>query len=150
MRTLRTMLNKLPEDIFLEISTYLNLIDKLSMGNYFSNYYNPFVTKIQKWYRKYKIKRDVRYLTLYNQFQIRNKKMYTSNYVNIFFSLYNISRLRKKMKEYHFYCTMDYFYRNDISKNNIFDLYYYTLTYPTYTNLKKFLKEIKMELKLRL
>jgi len=152
------MLSNLPDDILFEISSYLNIIDTLKvmtflkMDNCFNLYYTPYIIKIQKWYFKYKKRRDIRYLTLKQEFQIRNEKMYTSFYANIFFSLYNLNKLKKRLKEYHFYCLLEYYLR-DIEKSEekliIFNLYEYTIKNMSYSNLKKFLKKLPMKLLLR-
>jgi hypothetical protein len=154
------MLNHLPHDILFEISSYLNIIDTLkfitSVDNYFIIYYTSYVIKIQKWYFKYKKRRDVRYLLLKEQFQIRNQKIYSAYYLNIFFSLYYLNKLKKNLKEYYFYSLLKYHY-NDIEnedidedeKKNIFELYKYTMKNMNYSNLKIFLKKLPMKLLLR-
>ena len=120
------MLSRLPEDLLIEISEYLNIIDilhldKLLKLNYFYNLYTPNANIIQRWYRKYKKIRYTRYMIYYNEYQARNEYIYKTRYAQMFFSLYDIPKLKKKMKEYHFYCILDYFYRNE-NNSDIFDL----------------------------
>lgn len=146
------MLSNLPDDILFEISSYLNIIDTLKvmtflkMDNCFILYYTPYIIKIQKWYFKYKKRRDIRYLTLKQEFQIRNEKMYTSFYANIFFSLYNLNKLKKRLKEYHFYCLLEYYCSDD---KDILHMHENIIENMTYSNCKKFLKKLPMKLLLR-
>ena len=133
------------EDIFYEICSYLSLEDELKINHELRQSLEPHVIKIQIWYRKYKNKRDIRYTTLYNEFQKRNLKMLESYYGNIFFSLYNIRKLRKNLNEYHFYCILDYYYRGTPELESIVCLYHKTLSNPTYTNLKLFLKKLPIK-----
>lgn len=145
------MINKLPEDILWEITKFLRVQDYLNAEwfLYIRVYYTPSAITIQRWYRKYKKSRDNRYRILYNEFQKRNEKMYDTFYANIFFSLYDLRKLRKRLNEYHFYSIMEYYLRES---PNFIDLnlkYKYTLEKPTYTNLKKFLKELPPRLILR-
>jgi hypothetical protein len=146
------MLYHLPDDILFVISSYLNIIDTLKIDNCFTFYYTPYIIKIQKWYFKYKKRRDIRYVTLKEQFHIRNEKMYTAFYANIFFSLYNLNKLKKRLKEYHFYCLLEYYYRyieKSEEKLIIFNLYEYTVKNISYSNLKNFLKKLPMKLLLK-
>ena len=145
------MINKLPDDILWEITKFLRIQDYLNVEwfAYVREYYTPSVITIQRWYRKYKKRRDNRYRILFNEFQKRNEKMYDTFYANIFFSLYNLRKLRKRLNEYHFYSIMEYYLRES---PNLIDLnlkYKYTLKNPTYTNLKKFLKNLPPRLILR-
>lgn len=145
------MIDRLPDDILWEITRFLSIQDYLDVGFFsdFRVYYTPSVITIQKWYRRYKKRRDNRYEVLFNEFQKRNEKMYDTFYANIFFSLYNLRKLRKRLNEYHFYSIMEYYLRES---PNLIDLnfkYKYTLENPTYTNLKKFLKELPPRLILR-
>lgn len=148
------MISNLPEDLVIEITKYLNIIDILHFDNslklnYFCNLYTPNTNIIQKWYRKYKKIRNTRYMIYYNEYQARNEYIYKTRYAQMFFSLYDISKLKKKMNEYHFYSILDYYYRNE-NNSDIFDLYEHTITHPTYYNLKKFLRIIKVEVLRRL
>lgn len=138
------------EDIFYEICSYLSLEEELKINHELRQSLEPHVRKIQLWYRKYKEKRYIRYTTLYNEFQKRNPKMLECYYGNVFFSLYNIKKLRKSLNEYHFYCILDYYYR-DYSQEleSILCLYHKTLVKPTYTNLKFFLKKLPIKVILR-
>jgi len=156
------MLDHLHDDILFEISSYLNIIDtlkfirSLKIDNYFILYYTQYIIKIQKWYFKYKKRRNIRYVTLKEQFQIRNEKIYSAYYLNIFFSLYYLNKLKKNLKEYYFYSLLKYHY-NDIEKVDrdgdekkyIFELYEYTIENMSYSNCKKFLKKLPMKLLLR-
>ena len=140
------MLNNLPDDLLWYLASFLNVSDTLKIDHSFTIYYTPFVLKIQKWFRKYKERRDLRYSILINEFQIRNEKMYTAFYANIFFNLYNIKKLRKTLKEYHFFSMLKYF----CSDEDIFNNYDYTLQNMTYSNCKIFLKKLPMKLVLRI
>ena len=143
------MIKELPDDILWYLSDFLNVSDTLKIDNCFVDYYNPYVKKIQKWYRKYKEKRDLRYSILKNEFQIRNEKMYTAFYSNIFFCLYNLKKNRKKFEEYHYFCILKYFYKDE-DFTEISELYNYTLNNYSYTNLKIFLRKLKINCILRL
>ena len=79
--------------------------------------------------------------------------MYTTRYLEIFFVSYKIKQLIKRLKEYHFYARMDYYYRCDETekeryeeRTNIFKLYRYTVENLSYSNLKIFLKRITIPL----
>jgi DNA polymerase III delta prime subunit len=148
------MISNLPEDLVIEITKYLNIIDIIHLNNslklkYFYNLYTPKANIIQKWYRKYKKIRYTRYMIYYKEYQSRNDYIHTTRYAQMFFSLYDIPKLKKRMKEYHFYSLFDYYYRNE-DNNDIFNLYEHTITHPTYYNLKKFLRIIKIEILRRL
>lgn len=148
------MIYNLPEDLLIEITKYLNIIDILHLDNslklnYFYNLYTHNTKIIQTWYRKYKKIRYTRYMIYYNEYQARNKYMYTTRYAQMFFSLYDIRKLTRRIKEYHFLCILEYFYRNETNKD-IYDLYELVITHPTYYNLKIFLREVKIEILLRL
>ena len=93
-------ISTLPEDLLYEIGSYLSLQDELKINYKLRETIEPSVRKIQLWYNKYNRKRDIRYFTLYNEFQKRNEKMLECYYANIFFSLYNIRKLRKTLNEY--------------------------------------------------
>ena len=138
------MIDKLSEDILWEITKFLNIQDYLNIEcfSYFRVYYTPSMIIIQRWYRKYKKRRNSRYEVLFNEFQKRNEKMYDSFYANIFFSLYNLRKLRKTLNEYHFYSIMQYYLKGSPKLNDLNLKYKYTLENPTYTNLKKFLSEL--------
>jgi len=142
-------MNRLPYDILFEISSYLNIIDtfKINIDNYFTLYYTPYIIKIQKWYFKYKKKRDIRYLILKEQFQIRNEKMYNAFYANIFFNLYNMKKLKKTLKGYHFYSNLDYYCSDD---EDILHMHENIIENMNYSNCKKFLKKLPMKLLLRI
>jgi hypothetical protein len=58
------MINKLPDDILWHISNFLSVRDSLKLDSSFSEYYNPYAVKIQRWYRKYKKMRDTKYVFL--------------------------------------------------------------------------------------
>jgi hypothetical protein len=143
------MLNSLPDDLLWHVSSFLNVSDSLKIDKSFNIYYTPYAIKIQKWYRKCKEKRDLRYSILKNEFQIRNKKMYTAFYANIFFNLYNMKKLIKFLKEYYFLSLLKYFCR-DIQNEDILHIYDNTLENMTYSNCKKFLKILPMKLLLRI
>lgn len=70
-------------------------------------------------------------------------------YGNVFFSLYNIKKLRKRLNEYHFYCILDYYFRDTQEQESIVCLYHKTLVNPTYTILKFFLKKLPIKVILR-
>lgn len=137
------------EDIFYEICSYLSLEDQLKINNKLRQSLEPHAMKIQLWYHKYKGKRDIRYLTLFNEFQKRNEKMLDCYYGNVFFSLYNIKKLRERLNEYHFYCILDYYYRDSQELESIVCLYHKTLVNLTYTILKFFLKKLPIKVILR-
>ena len=141
------MLHHLPDDILFVISSYLNIIDTLKIDNCFNLYYTPYIIKIQKWYFKYKKRRDIRYLTLKEEFQIRNEKMYNAFYANIFFNLYNMKKLRKTLKGYHFYSKLDYYCSDD---EDILHIHENIIENMTYLNCKKFLKKLPMKLLLHI
>jgi hypothetical protein len=67
-------------------------------------------------------------------------------YANVFFSLYNIKKLRKTLNEYYFLSLINYFYRSSEQRESILCLYNKTLEKPTYTNLKIFLKRLPVKL----
>jgi len=140
------MLNNLPDDLLWYLASFLNVSDTLKIDHSFVIYYTPYVQRIQKWFRKYKESRDTRYSILRNEFQIRNEKMYTAFYANIFFNLYNMKKLRKTLKEYHFFSKLKYFCRDEYIFNN----YDYTLQNMSYSNCKIFIKKLPMELVLRI
>jgi hypothetical protein len=147
-------IQNLYDDLQYNITTFLNIVDTINLYNaldfqYLLNKYHSFAKRIQQWYKKYKKIRYTRYMIYYNEYQARNEHIYKTRYAQMFFSLYNIPKLMKKMKEYHFYCILDYFYRDE-HNSDIFDLYEHTVTHPTYYNLKKFLRIIKVEVLLRL
>jgi hypothetical protein len=150
------MLNLLSYDLLWYISDFLNIEDTLKISsinpkdNLFIIYYTPYVNKIKKWYTKYKNKRNIRYLTLLNQFQNFNKKMYNAYFSNIFFNLYNLKKLKKFLKEYHFYSLLKYFFKNSSNETEILELYQLTINNMTYSNLKKFLKKLPVKLLLRM
>jgi hypothetical protein len=138
-------IDTLPEDLLFEIGSYLSLEDELKI-----NYkLRDTIRKIQLWYKKYKRKRDIRYSTLYKEFQKRNEKILECYYANVFFSLYNIRKLRKTLNEYYFLSLINYFYRSSEQRESILCLYNKTLEKPTYTNLKIFLKRLPVKLILR-
>jgi hypothetical protein len=147
-------LQNISDDLQYNITIYLNIVDTITLYeslDFYSllNYYHSFAKRIQQWYRKYKKSRDIRYQILLAEYQKRNNKMCSTKYLEIFFVSYNVKRLIKRLREYHFYARMDYFYRCDesekegyIQRNNILKLYRYTLENHSYSNLKIFLKEI--------
>ena len=138
-------IDTLPEDLLFEIGSYLSLEDELKI-----NYkLRDTIRKIQLWYKKYKRKRDIRYSTLYKEFQKRNEKILECYYANVFFSLYNIRKLRKTLNEYYFLSLINYFYRSSEQRESILCLYNKTLEKPTYSNLKIFLKRLPVKLILR-
>jgi len=144
------MLQNLPDDLLFHISSFLDVIDTLNMEiKSFVVEYSQSAKIIQKWYRKYKKLRDIRYAVLLNEFSKRNEKLYKAYYANIFFSLYNQRKVRKLLKEYHFYCRLEYFYR-DSTEKIIFEDYDNTLKNLTYTTIKSFLKKLPVYLILRL
>ena len=143
------MLNNLPDDLLWYLASFLNVSDTLKIDHSFTIYYTSYAIKIQNWFRKYKESRDLRYLILRNEFQIRNEKMYTAYYANIFFNLYNMIKLKKTLKQYHFFARLKYFYR-DTQNEDIFNNYDYILQNMTYSNCKIFLKKLPMELLLRI
>ena len=142
-------IDTLHEDLLFEIGSYLSIEDELKINYKLRETIEPSVRKIQLWYNKYNRKRDIRYFTLYNEFQKRNEKMLDSYYANIFFSLYNIRKLRKTLNEYYFFSLIDYFYRSSDQRESILCLYNKTLEKPTYTNLKIFLKRLPVKLILK-
>lgn len=143
-------ISTLPEDLLLfEIGSYLSLEDELKINYKLRETIEPTIRKIQLWYKKYKRKRDIRYSTLYKEFQKRNEKMLECYYANVFFSLYNIRKLRKTLNEYYFLSLINYFYRSSDERESILCLYNKTLENPTYTNLKIFLKRLPVKLILR-
>ena len=143
------MLNNLPDDLLWHLSSFLNVSDTLKIDYSFTIYYTPYAKKIQKWYCKYKERRDFRYSILKNEFQIRNEKMYTAFYANIFFNLYDMKKLIKNLKQYHFFAKLEYYTRYT-QNEDIFDNYDYILQNTTYSNCKIFLKKLPMELILRI
>lgn len=147
---MKKMLEKLPDDILFHVSTFLDVIDTLNMEiNSFVVEYSQSTKIIQKWYRKHKKLRDTRYTVLLNEFSKRNERLYKAYYANIFFTLYNQRRVRKLLKEYHFYAVLKYYFQNDID-TKIFEDYDYTLKNLTYTTIKSFLKKLPVRLILRL
>lgn len=148
------MLAKLPEDLLFEISNYLDIIDTITFEKSLRiqpSFFLPYVEKIQKWYKKYKKARDIRYKVIYDEYQLRNKLLYDAYYAQIFFGLYNIRKVRERIKEYHFYLLIDYYYRTDPDeKDRIISLLSITLENPSYSNLKQFARELKIELIMRL
>lgn len=142
-------IDTLHEDLLFEIGSYLSIEDELKINYKLRETIEPSVRKIQLWYNKYNRKRDIRYFTLYNEFQKRNEKMLECYYANIFFSLYNIRKLRKTLNEYYFFSLIDYFYRSSDQRESILCLYNKTLEKPTYTNLKIFLKRLPVKLILK-
>lgn len=151
------MLSQLPEDLLFEISNYLDMKDRIMLDNSFKiepsllSLYLPSVYKIQSWYKKYKKARDIRYKVIYDEYQLRNKLLYDAYYAQIFFGLYNIRKVRERIKEYHFYLLIDYYYRSDPDeKDRIISLLSITLENPSYSNLKQFARELKIELIMRL
>lgn len=151
-------ISNLPEDLQYNITTFLSIVDTITLYDtlgfhYILNHYHSSARKIQQWYKKYKNLRFIRYETLKAEYQKRNEKMYTTRYIEIFFVSYKIKQLVKRLKEYHFYARMDYYYRCDeyeqeryIERTNIFKLYRYTLENLSYSNLKIFLKRITISL----
>lgn len=148
------MLSNLPEELLFEISKYLDIIDTITLEDSLKiepSLFLPYAFNIQRWYRKYKKARDVRYKVIYDEYQFRNKLLYRAYYAQIFFGLYNIRKLRKRIKEYHFYLLIDYYYRSDPDEmDRIITLHSITLENPSYSNLKKFVRELKIELIMRL
>ena len=148
------MLSQLPEDLLFEISNYLDIIDTITFEKSLRiqpSFFLPYALKIQSWYKKYKEARDVRYKVIYDEYQLRNKLLYDAYYAQIFFGLYNIRKLRKRIKEYHFYLLIDYYYRSDPDEmDRIISLLSITLENPSYSNLKQFARELKIELIMRL
>ena len=148
------MLSQLPEDLLFEISNYLDIIDTITFEKTLQiqpSFFLPHVEKIQKWYKKYKKARDVRYKVIYDEYQLRNKLLYRAYYAQIFFGLYNIRKVRKRINEYHFYLLIDYYCRSDPDeKDRIISLLSITLENPSYSNLKQFTRELKIELIRRL
>lgn len=148
----------LPEDLQYNVTTFLNIVDTITLYESLNfhdllNHYYSSAIKIQQWYKKYKILRYVRYGTLKAEYQKSNEKMYTTRYLEIFFVSYDIEQLIKRLREYHFYARMDYYYRCDEiekerykERTNIFKLYRYTLDNLSYSNLKIFLKQITIPL----
>ena len=143
------MLNSLPDDLLWHVSSFLNVSDSLKIDKSFIIHYTLYTIKIQKWFRKYKEKKDLRYCILKHEFQIRNEKMYTAFYANIFFNLYNMKKLRKFLKEYYFLSLLKYFCK-DIQNEDILHIYDDTLENMSYSNCKKFLKKLPMKLLLRI
>jgi len=151
-------ISNLPEDLQYNITTFLNIVDTITLYDsldfhYVLNHYHSSAIMIQQWYKKYKNARYIRYETLKAEYQKRNEKMYTTRYLEIFFVSYKIKQLIKRLKEYHFYARMDYYYRCDETekeryeeRTNIFKLYRYTLENLSYSNLKIFLKRITISL----
>ena len=151
-------ISNLPEDLQYNIITFLNIVDTITLYDsldfhYLLNHYHSSAIKIKQWYKKYKNARYIRYETLKAEYQKRNEKMYTTRYLEIFFVSYKIKQLIKRLKEYHFYARMDYYYRCDETdkeryeeRTNIFKLYRYTVENLSYSNLKIFLKRITIPL----
>jgi len=133
----------LPDDLHYNITTYFNIVDTITLYESLNlqiliNHYHSFAKRIQKWYKKYKKTRDIRYQILLAEYQKRNNKMYSTKYLEVFFVSYDVKRLKKRLNEYHFYARMDYFYRCDesekeryLQRTNIFKLYRYTLEHTT-------------------
>jgi hypothetical protein len=152
------VITNLPEDLQYNITTFLNIIDTITFYKslnckFLLDVYYISAIKIQQWYKKYKSTRYIRYETLKAEYQKSNEKMYTTRYLEIFFVSYNVKQLIKRLREYHFYARMDYYYRCDETekeryeeKSNIFKLYKYTLDNLSYSNLKIFLKQITIPL----
>jgi len=144
-------ISNLPEDLQYNIITFLNIVDTITLYDalgfhYLLNHYHSSAIKIQQWYKKYKNARYIRYETLKAEYQKRND-------LEIFFVSYKIKQLIKRLKEYHFYARMDYYYRCDETekeryeeRTNIFKLYRYTVKNLSYSNLKIFLKRITIPL----
>jgi len=151
-------ISNLPEDLQYNITTFLSIVDTIilydALGfHYLLNHYHSSAIMIQQWYKKYKNARYIRYETLKAEYQKSNEKMYTTRYLEIFFVSYKIKQLIKRLKEYHFYARMDYYYRCDETekeryeeRTNIFKLYRYTVKNLSYSNLKIFLKRITIPL----
>jgi hypothetical protein len=70
--------------------------------------------------------------------------MLTTRYAEINFLLYDIRKLRVKISKYHFYAIIKYYYRYEPDKEEVIINYYYTINRPTYSNLKKFLRDVKL------
>lgn len=145
------MLSNLPEDCLFEIGKYLSIKDTLRLESSFklecfSELYNPYARTIQKWYKKYRKARCIRYEIYVNEYRIHNEYMHTTRYAEMYFLFHDVKKLIAKLRTYYFYSLLKYYYRYESDKEEMINNYEYTVKYPSYSKLKNFLRVINIKL----
>jgi hypothetical protein len=139
------MIDKLSDDLVWYLSHFLPVSDSLKLGKPITDYYNPKALIIQRWYRKYKKIRELRYKILKNEFQL-NKKIYNCFYLNIRFILYDLSKLKIKMNEYLSESYLNFYLKNNTNKDEIKNIFFKTREEFTYNNIKYYLKMLPVKM----
>ncbi len=145
------MISKLPEDCLFEIYKYLNITETLILERslkleYFKDLYSPYARTIQRWYKKYRKARCIRYEIYVNEYRIHNEYIHTTRYAEMYFLFHDARKLLAKLRTYYFYSLLKYYYRDDEDKEQMINHYEYTIKYPSYSNLKNFLRVININL----
>jgi len=93
------------EDIILHIGrNYLKVSECLKLSSSFNLLYENHAKKIQTWYKKYKKIRDIRFNTLYTEYEKDTRIFKGMSYINIYLYTYNLKNLKDIVHEdYGFY-----------------------------------------------
>jgi len=137
-------LSKLPSDVLFEIGKYLNVRDCLKMALDFETFYNPFATKIQQWYKKYKQIRKMKYDILYDIYEKDKSLIDSTFYTHMYLSMYNLRRYDQLLNK--MYGLVHYFVDtqpHNPQRTQHLKLLEYTLDNKSYTNYKKFFTKVK-------
>lgn len=137
-------LRNLPRDLLFEIGKYLNVRDCLKISPDFETFYNPTVTKIQKWYKKYKKIRKVRYDTLYEVYEKDKSLIDSTFYTHMYLSMYSLRKYDQLLNK--MYGVVQYFVDtqpHNEQRTKHLKLLEYTLDNKSYTNYKKFFTKVK-------